>query len=283
MFVLRFIIIVLMLISSPLCFSNNHGIDSRVNFLGKLINTSSGARQVIKSNDPEVSELYLKAKSLFSQAKEQFDLDNNSQGSALLDQSVKTMFTAIRRATPVSLGNNKLKHDFDKYKKSVNALSKAFNRIADEQKNYTSKEKINSQLDKILARANKLIIARKYAPAKTELDKAYHLLKVSIESLRDGQTLVRSLNFATPKEEYHYELDRNNTHKMLIKILLDGKDNSAYTKKMIMKFTQKAKSLGILAEQAAHENNFEQAIGLLEQSTKQLVRAIRSAGIYIPG
>jgi hypothetical protein len=37
------------------------------------------------------------------------------------------------------------------------------------------------------------------------------------------------------------------------------------------------------AEQQATRGDFEQAVTTLEQSTKEIVRAIRAAGIYHPG
>jgi hypothetical protein len=285
MFQLRLSVFTLIMFSSSLCFSaeGEGEVDSRIDVLGKLINISSGARQVINSDNPEVEKSHLKAKEIFLQAKEQFELGNNTHGSALLDQAAKTMFNAIRLATPSALGSDKLKYDFDNRKKSVNALSEAFNRIVNEPEFNASKKKTNQQLKNLLANADKLMATGEHAPAKIELDKAYHLLKVSIESLRGGQTLVRSLNFSSVEEEYHYELDRNNTHRMLIKLLLNKKESSDYTKKMVMKFIRDANSLRSKADQAARKKEFDQAIQLLEQSTKQLVRAIRSAGVYIPG
>ena len=271
-----------MLLISAQSFSGSHP-DSRINYITKLINTSSGAQQVLKSDNPEVKVLHEKSKGLFSQAEEAFTMGNNAEGSALLDQSAKSMFMAIRLASPVTIGDAKLKHDFDKRKKSVNTLNKAFNRIADENKAYASKEKTNKQLAELILKADKLQNIGRHTQAREELDKAYHLIKVSIESLRGGQTLVRSLNFATPEEEYHYELDRNNTHKMLVKLLLDGKETSEYTQKTVRKFTDSAKILRGQADQAAENKKFKDAIDLLEQSTKDLVRSIRSAGIYIPG
>jgi len=270
------------LLISPQSYSVNHP-DSRINYITKLINTSSGAQQVLKSDNPEVKKMHQKSKDLFSQAEEAFKLGDNAEGSARLDQSAKSMFMAIRLASPVTIGYKKLKHDFDKRKESVNTLNKAFNRIADENKAYASKEKTNKQLGELLLRADKLQNIGKHIQARTELDKAYHLIKVSIESLRGGQTLVRSLNFASPEEEYLYELDRNNTHKMLVKLLLDGKETSEYTQKTVEKFTNSANLLRGQADQAAESKKFKDAINLLEQSTKQLVRSIRSAGIYIPG
>lgn len=257
--------------------------DSRVNFINKLLTSSSGAQQIKKSNNPEANAMHQKALDYYKQAQEQTKLGNDTKAKTLLDQSAKSMFRAIKLATPKTLSNVKLKNDFNKRKKSIDTLRTAFNRIADENKGCECKDKTNQQITKITSSAEKLMNDGQTVPARTELDKAYQLLKVSIESLRGGQTLVRSLDFATPEEEYHYEIDRNDTHNMLVKILLKDMKVSTYTDKKVSEFTGKAKSIRTDAEKSALNNQFEDAIKLLEESTKQLVRAIRSAGIYIPG
>lgn len=283
MFYLRLFVGVLLLVGSLMFFTESAEVDPRVNMIHKLLNISSGAIQVISSDNPEVAAEHLKAKKLFSQAKEQFDLGNNVQGSALLDQSAKTMFNAIRMATPAKLGADKLMRDFGARKRTVEALNEAFNRISVEQKLTDIKDKTNKQLQSLIDNADTLMTGGEYELARVELDKAYQLLKVSIESMRGGQTLIRSLEFATTEEEYQYELDRNDSYKILIQLLLDEKRRSEYTQKMVLKFTQQANLLRTQAEQAALKEQFAQAISLLEQSTQQLTRAIRSAGIYIPG
>ena len=101
--------------------------------------------------------------------------------------------------------------------------------------------------------------------------------------MRDGKTLVRSLNFASKEEEYHYELDRNDTHKMLVKVLLKDKMKDPKTAARVKENIDKADALRIEAEQLAISKNFTEAVQTLENSTKQIVRAIRAAGIYIPG
>ena len=283
MLILRYVILTSLLTLSPLGHTQSTTGDSRTDSLNKLLNTSSGAQQVLKSRDPEVSKLHAMAKDQYTQAQQAQKQGNDEQAKILFDQSAKTMFSAIRLATPKALGNNKLKADFDKRKESVNTLNTAFDRIADESKGCDCKEKTNQQITQLISNADQLLAQDEPVSARTELDKAYNILKVSIESLRGGQTLVRSLDFATPEEEYHYEIDRNQTHQMLVKLLLDGKTSSAYTQGVVNKFTTEAEQLREKAERSAEKNQFEEAIKLLEESTKQLVRAIRSSGIYIPG
>ena len=116
------------------------------------------------------------------------------------------------------------------------------------------------------------------------LDEAYVAAKVAIEHLRGGETLVRSLNFASSEEEYHYEVDRNDTHRMLVDVLLKEKMKTNWgIEAMVNKFMESADKLRTRADEQASDGEYENAIGTMEQSTKEIVRAIRSAGIYIPG
>jgi hypothetical protein len=98
--------------------------------------------------------------------------------------------------------------------------------------------------------------------------------------MRSGDTLVRSLNFANKQEEYKYELDRNDSLQMLYKVLIEQKGNA---NPMVVAQVKKAQDLRGAAEAAAARADHVEGIRLLEESTGQLVRAIRSAGIFIPG
>jgi hypothetical protein len=119
--------------------------------------------------------------------------------------------------------------------------------------------------------------------ARAMLDATYETVKTSIEQLRGGDTLVRELHFETSKDEYLYELDRNDTHQMLVQVLFAEKMESSPMRATAETFISKAVVLREDAESAAGMQKYEEAIELLEESTKELIRAIRSAGVYIPG
>ena len=94
---------------------------------------------------------------------------------------------------------------------------------------------------------------------------------------------MRTLNFVSKEEEFHYEIDRNDTHKMLITVLLKEKLESKALKSMVNPFLDKADELRRAAESEARAGRFEDAVSTLEESTKNYIRAIRGAGVYIPG
>ena len=98
-----------------------------------------------------------------------------------------------------------------------------------------------------------------------------------------GETLIRTLNFETPEDEYAYELDRNDSLRMLVEVLLSERmADSERLAEQVDRQVKEAASLRQKGETLAGANRFNEAIATLEASTLQLVQAIRSAGIYIP-
>jgi hypothetical protein len=251
--------------------------------MDRLLNQSSGAMQVINSSNSDALNKRKQALDMYRKAQGKIDSGDEKAASDFLNQSARLMFEAIKLATPTSLGEDKEIVNYGQRRESVIALQDAFNRISDENNETEVRSKVNDQLATLVGRADDLLQQGNNIAARIEINKAYHLLKVTIESIRSGQTLVRSLQFKSKEEEYLYEIDRNDTHGMLIGLLVDQKQKSEAMKSKISDFVEQARLLRQQAEQYASQDAHEQAIELLEQSTRQLVRAIRSAGIYIPG
>jgi hypothetical protein len=118
--------------------------------------------------------------------------------------------------------------------------------------------------------------------ARALLDKAYSIVKLEVEALREGDTLVRSLKFDSKADEYHYELDRNDTHQMLVTLLLKEERKVPSVDTMVTKAVKEAARLRSVAEDARKKGDFDAAVDALEKSTDELVRAIRAAGVDIP-
>ena len=140
--------------------------------------------------------------------------------------------------------SNKQASDYARRRESIEALAAAHGRIASEK----GEKKMNSELqEKVgakLSGADALLEAGKPAEARAALDATYEMIKVSLEGLRGGDTLVRELNFETKEDEYEYELDRNDTHQMLIKVLLAEKMANSPMRANAEKFIGNAEAHG---------------------------------------
>ena len=252
---------------------------SNLDSVGKLLESSSAARQIDSSKAPEAMQRRDRARELHIAAKAALDQGNLEKASALLAESRSTFFDAVRFAAPEEVSAKKLENDYLLRLESVQALLGAYKRVSDEKSAKGVSETV-AQIEKSMAAAAVLAHERKFKEARAEIDRGYLVAKAGLTSLRSGDTLVRSLNFATKEEEYHYEIDRNNTHQMLIKVLVDDKKASG---EMVQAYLSKGQALRIKADDAASRKAYDEAVKLLEESTAELVRAIRNAGIYIPG
>ena len=258
-------------------------LERRLVSVERLIEKSSAAQQVEASGNAQAQALRSQARELRLQAQAVFKAGTLLEASRLLDQAAQIMFASARLAAPEQLAGDKKKRDFSTRLESVNALLAAQKRISVEKKLGAKGVEAMNKLEAQLAEANALAAAGKLDQGRALLDQVYFTTKVVIEGLREGDTLVRSLEFATKEDEYIYEVDRNDTHKMLVKVLLDEKRASnANLETMVKNNLEKAATLRAEAEALAVKKEFEAAIKVLESSTKELVRAIRSAGVYIP-
>ncbi len=254
-------------------------LSSNLDSLGKLLESSSAARQIESSKAPDALQRRDRARELHAAAKAALEQGNLEKASALLAESRSTFFDAVRFAAPEEVSAKKFENDYLLRLESVQALLSAYKRVSSEKSAKGVAETV-MQIEKSIATGAVLAKDRKFKEARTEIDRGYLVAKAGLTSLRSGDTLTRSLNFANKEEEYHYEIDRNNTHQMLIKVLVDDKKASG---DMVQAYLSKAQEKRIKADDAASRKAYDEAVKLLEDSTAELVRAIRNAGIYIPG
>lgn len=249
--------------------------------VSKLLTVSSAARQIDSSRAPEALSRRDKALETLRAAQAALASGDLQQANALLIEVRATFFDAVRLAAPEELIAKKQESDYRARLDSVKALLAAYQRIAGEKKDQArGVPETIALIERSMAEAAMLAAAGRHRDGRAELDRAYLVAKSAISGLRSGDTLVRSLNFASKEEEFHYEVDRNNTHQMLIKVLLEDKKAAEGG---IQGFLAKANELRAAADAAATQGRYPDAIRLLEDSTAELVRAIRNAGVYIPG
>ena len=260
-------------------------IEDRLTSVQKLVTISSAARKIQSSNKPEALLKRNEAIKIFEKAKSLHDQGNIAEAEKLLTQATQTMFEAVRLVELDESIINKHHDDFNSRLETINALCQAYDRIRDEKGLPPANEsELYPLVQSKLKQAKTLETQGEYIKGRAVLDEAYVAAKVAIEHIRGGDTLTRSLDFKSKEEEYDYEIDRNDTHKMLVEVLLREKmDTNANIQTMVNKHMDAATNLRVKAEKQAAGGDYDAAVQTLEMSTKEIVRAIRSAGIYIPG
>lgn len=263
---------------APQAAPTKEGVERRLQSVNTLIEKSSAAQQVDKASGQEASSQRDRARDLHRQAAQAYDAGDYAKANTLLDQAAREMIGGTRKADPEQVTQDKKRRDFDNRLASVKALRDALGRIQQEKKSPKSAQ-LAAQVDVMTGEAVKLADAGQLDRARGKLDQAYLAAKAGIGDLREGDTLVRTLKFESKEEEYRYELDRNDTHQMLVKVLMGERTGEANVKTGL----EQAAALRRKAEQQAGSKDYDGAIKTLEDSTRELVKVIRAAGIYIPG
>ena len=259
-------------------------LERRLASVATLIETSSAARQIEASADPAARAARDAARAARQRAAEAWAQGRYAEASGLLDQAAKLMFDGVHRAAPEQVNGAKLQRDFDTRMDTVKALLTAQKRISVEKGLGAKGAAASAAMEQQVRAAAALAAGGQLAQGRIVLEQAYLATRLSIEGMRNGATLVRSLQFASKEEEYRYEVDRNDTHKMLVTLLLaEKRAANAGLDGMVQKYLDQAALLRRAADASAAAKDYEGAIRQLEDATGQLVRAIRGAGVYIPG
>ena len=254
-------------------------IEPRLASLETLIERSSAAREVEASPSPEARAARTKAREALQAAQRSNASGDAAAAERQLAEARQQMMQAVRLAAPAGRLADQAKVDFERRLESTRALIAAQKRVSAEKK--TGADALRSAEERLAAALESRSAGRMDA-ARAQLEEAYLISKASLGSMRGGDTLVRSLSFETKEDEYRYEVDRNDTHQMLLKVLLDSHTTQP-GQAAVAASAQRARELRAQAEAAARRGEHAAAVRLLEDSTGELVKAIRGAGVYIPG
>jgi soluble cytochrome b562 len=274
---------VVLALPGPARAQDGEQVQRRLRSVATLIESSSAARQIEASGDAAAREKRDNARLMHREAVATLQGGDVATAARLLDQAAREMMSGARLARPEQVAGAKAQRDFDSRLESAKALLLAQQRITQEKRGSAEADKaarVTSSIESLIDDAERRARAGQVDEARVLVDRAYLTARVSIESLRRGDTLVRSLSFASKREEYAYEVDRHETPRMLVQLLLaERKDLSALMQPGIDRAAEQRGR----AEAAAQRGELEAAIQGLEGATRELVRAIRAGGLYIPG
>jgi hypothetical protein len=257
---------------------------SRFAYIEKLVERSSVARRVEASANDEAKAKQQTARSFYRQAQDAHKAGNDKLALELLNGAIRNMGEAAQMAARNEIVEEKRRQDFQTRLETVHALFAAHDRISSEVGAKENTDPFHSLIQQKVSQAERLYASGGVISARSHLDEAYGALTVAIEGLRGGRTLVHELYFATKQDEYKYEFDRNRSHRMLVKLLLeDTMHSNPSTAQVVLGLMSKADKARAIAARYAETGRYTAAISAMEKSTGHIVRAIRDAGVYIPG
>ncbi len=176
----------------------------------------------------------------------------------------------------------KAKLDYENKLKSVQGLLNAHKRITDLNQDEVTELRLQKKVMPLIKRSKEFAESQHFKKALSSLNDVYFVVVDSIKSQRSGQTLIRSLDFATEKEAYEYELGRYKNYKMLVNMMID--ERHAFNRDARSQpFFEEADRFYAEADKLVREGRYGEAAKRIEMASKSLVNLLRDTGIYIPG
>lgn len=256
-------------------------LERRMAGVGFLLEKSSAARQIEASGDPGAQERRAQALERHRQAQEAFKAGDLAGTARLLSEASVLIMEGARLAAPAQVTGEKQRSEFEARLASVKALLAADRRVIAEKHAAPDVVEASRTVENMIAEATQLAAAGKLPEGRALLDRAYLAARAALSSMRSGDTLTRSVHFASKQEEYEYEIERNNTHRTLIESLLADKRGAQAG--AVQASVETAARLRGEAERRSATGDYAAAIEQLEESTRELLRAIRGLGIFVPG
>lgn len=136
-------------------------------------------------------------------------------------------------------------------------------------------------IDTLLAEAHSLSAGGRHVDANVPLARAYDIAARTLAAARAGETVTIELKFATPAEEYDYERRRFRSHEMLLEMTLAERAPSADALTAAQGRRAQAQALATQASDSAARQDHRAAIRLLEDATRELVRALQALGVPV--
>jgi len=224
-----------------------------------------------------------RSKALYEEAKAALDANDLEKADASMKESMRLVGVASRLVVSPEKQAAKEKEKYEQMRKSIRSFTDAIDRVVNEAD--ADKKKAEgvdaAAIHKLIDESEALASAGKYKEANVKLADAYGQASTALTKLRDKETILITLEFDTPEDEYKYVLQRNESYDSLVKILVGEKNPSERQMEKINSFVQENRDMLPKAKNPAAAGHFEEAIKVVDKATKSLSKALRSLGLMV--
>ena len=242
---------------------------------------SKTATKIEESGNAEAIQLLEKARQLLDKGKQELEQGNFAAAKQQLSLSIQT-FTAAGAANKGSQDSSKkLVSEVSSLQSEIDSYLVSF-RSALEEKGPSMSGLLDQQyVESLMASSKQSKSSGDYQSAISNLTKAKNLVVDALIKIRNNETVVYTVEFQTPADEFRYEQERFNEYISLSDTLLE-KDEFSEGKIKLFQMQKKAgQQISEEAEALANQGDFESAISRMEDAVKKMVQGLRVLGIQL--
>lgn len=257
--------------------------EQKAKFVGNLVTRSVSAKTIEQSDDDAAKLDLERARALVEKAKADLLRGQAATANEKLDEALHLVNAQSRRLSQARVKGERQQEEYERRRHAVRTFLAAYERVAKGKDLSANATAQMARIRDLLGAAAELEQDRRLDEANDTLERAYRMARGDIREMRDGKTLTRTLSFATPRDKYDYEHDRNDSHIMLLQFAIKEKSPPPARLKRIDQLRDEALAIRHEAEAKARSGEHPAAIDALVRSTDTLLKAIRMSGIWVPG
>ena len=251
----------------------------KLSYAEMVITTSPGVKRVEASDIMQAKRMTAQAREQLDKAKSALAAGDNAAAMQAVDEALR-LVSAATHMVPGEAAQTDYKARYAELLDQVHGFNKSYQKnLARGVTPKSGKELDKAQFDRLMQEAEGLAAKERYADAVKPLQSADDLVTAALGALLESQTVVYDKNFATPQEEYEFELARYNSYEELIPLAIEQRKPTEQTVGMMSVLAKRAKEIRDEAVDLAAKGDHKQAVMALQAATDRLQQALHLAGV----
>lgn len=275
---LPLLLVLLLSAMHPALGATNEGLEEQLALMQRMLDQSDSAKRISSSDEASAQDRLQKARELLVHARTALRDGDLEQAAALLDRASNTYVAAAGALSQGTGSNDPERTRFNELSVSIESFRLYLQEAA--VKSGEDNPLDQQQLNRLLQLASRLRQEGNYAEANSVLSEAYMHTITAVSALKGGDTIVYSQDFATPEQEYAYQLERYRGLQQLLDMISPGEE-------LPSEYRWAARSLEgsqqdfIKARERAAEQEFQKALQNLDAASRKLTWVLRLLGLPI--
>jgi len=244
-----------------------------------LANRSPSMQRIEQSDDAEAKQLLENARQAYQQANIFLTKNKFEQSGQFIDEGLRALSQAAQSVVDIRRQDDRFRRLYSDLKERVASFIKAFQAVVLEKGTKAVDLLDQGMVQELVAEAEDLAQAEHFKEANQRLVTAAGMLESALSRARDKETLVHALVFNSPEEEFAYELQRNDSYELLIKLMVSEETIVGSAQGYIQKKAVENQRIKEAAKALAEQGDLKAALSKIENATEQLVKALRMGGV----
>lgn len=258
------------------------GVESKLALLARMLDSDQVAQRIAAAPDPQARAKLDEARAARARAIELMGREHYGAAEQAANDALRLLREAMRAVSASTRDEASLRADYQARLDRVRGFREAYERIQSEKSRARGGVLDEGALDALVAQAGQQARAGHYQEASALLNRASAFLETALTRLRDRETLVHELKFASVEEELRYERDRNQSYVLLLEIVIAEQKVQTGARATVQRAIESNLQARAQADEAARRADTKSALQILETATHALSQALRQAGVPVP-